>query len=1049
MKETLAYLHPVEPAVDLPALERHVLATWAEEDTFRRSIEQRPVARSYVFYDGPPFATGLPHYGHILTSVIKDLIPRFQTMCGRRVERRFGWDCHGVPAEYETERALGLEGKDDVERIGMAAFNEACRSTVLRYTQEWERIVTRIGRWVDFQNDYKTMDPSFMESVWWAFKQLWEAGLIYRDYKVVHYSWRLSTPYSNFEATLDDAYREREDPAVAVPFRLDGEEVSLLAWTTTPWTLPANMALAVGPDTAYCQVRTVHDGREADYIVAAARLHDWFPRGTYERVAEFEGQALVGRAYRPLLPYFAHLKDEGAFVVVGADFVSTEEGTGIVHLAPAFGEDDFYVAKENGIPLVNPVDDEGRFTAEVPDFVGMNVFDANPAIVAHLAAEGKLFASSTIVHSYPHDWRTDTPLIYRAVPSWYVDVTALKERMLAANAQINWVPAQVGQVAFHNWLANARDWAISRSRYWGTPIPAWVCADCGHTLVVGSVAELEERSGVRGIMDLHRHFIDAIAIPCPECGAPMRRVPEVLDCWFESGSMPYGQAHYPFENKAWFEANFPADFIVEYTGQIRGWFYTLVVLSAALFDRPPFKNAVVHGVTLGDDGRKMSKRLRNYPDPIEIAEEYGADTLRMYLMDHPVLDGRDSRIEREGVVQIYRRFTLPLWNAFSFFTRYAAADGWRPDGHGPGRHRHPGTPLDRWIRSRVYELAYDVAGALRAYELRAATALLAAFVDDLTNWYIRRSRDRFWKAEQDEDKAAAYETLHEVLVTFAKVAAPTVPFLAEAIYRNLTGGGSVHLEDWPVPDRAAIDPALNRRMAAVRQAASLGLAARARAGIKVRQPLVAARVRADQGVDPADLALLADELNVKTVEQIEDVGAYADPVARLDLSAIGPRYGPETPRIAAAARAGDFRVRADGQVVVAGEEAWTFAPELVRVHYESKPGYACETAGDMVVVLDTRLTEALQREGLARDLMRSLQDLRKEAGCRLDERVVLGVVTGDPDVRRCLVEFGDEIRAETLAETLVTESSSDPRWTVRRTIEVGDAAIEIALRRHA
>jgi len=1046
MKELMSYLHPVTPAVDLPALEREVLAIWAKEDTFRQSVEQRPIARSYVFYDGPPFATGLPHYGHILTSVIKDLIPRFQTMCGQRVERRFGWDCHGVPAEYETEQALGLEGKEDIERMGMAAFNEACRGTVLRYTQEWEKIVTRIGRWVDFQNDYKTMDPSFMESVWWAFKRLWEEGLIYRDYKVVHYSWRLSTPYSNFEATLDDAYREREDPAVVVPFCLDGDEaVYLLAWTTTPWTLPANMALAVGLDTAYCRVRSVRDGREADYVVAKSRVHDWFPAGTYGVVAEFEGRTLVGKTYRPLFPYFAHLRGEGAFVVVAADFVSTEEGTGIVHLAPAFGEDDFYAAKAEGLPLVNPVDDAGRFTGEVPDFAGMNVFDANPAIVSKLAAEGRLFAQHTVVHAYPHDWRTDTPLIYRAVPSWYVDVTALKERMLASNAQVNWIPAHLGDGAFGNWLANARDWAISRSRYWGTPIPAWECEACGHTLIVGSVAELEERAGVSGIVDLHRHLIDPIAIPCPECGASMRRVPEVLDCWFESGSMPYGQAHYPFENKAWFEANFPADFIVEYTGQIRGWFYTLVVLSTALFDRPPFKNAVVHGVTLGDDGRKMSKRLRNYPDPEEIAGEYGADTLRMYLMDHPVLDARDSRIEREGVVQVYRRFTLPLWNAFSFFTRYAAADGWRSTGV-----RHPGGPLDRWIRSLVYELAYRVADALRAYELRAATALLTSFVDDLTNWYIRRSRERFWKAEQDDDKAAAYETLYEVLLLFSKVAAPTVPFLAEVMFRNLTGGGSVHLEDWPAPDRAEIDPALNRRMAAVRQAASLGLAARARAGIKVRQPLAAARVRAGQPFDQADLALLAGELNVKAVEQIEDVRAYADPVARLDLAVIGPRYGPETPRIAAAARAGDYRLRPDGQVVVGRNEDWTFEADLLRVHYENRPGYACETAGDMVVVIDTRLTEALRREGLARDLMRHLQDLRKEAGCRLDERVAIGVATDDPGVRRCLAESGDEIRAETLAETLVTEPSpATPGrgWTVMRTIEVGGAEVQIAIRR--
>lgn len=1039
MKRLMSYYHPVEPSVDFAALEQAVLTFWEADETFEKSVEQRPVSNSYVFYDGPPFATGLPHHGHIMTSVIKDMVPRFFTMCGKRVERRLGWDCHGVPAEFEVEKKLNLHGKEDIERLGMANFNEACRSIVLRYAQEWKSMLARIGRWVDMEDDYKTMDSPYMETMWWVFKQLWERGLIYEDYKVVHYSWRLSTPVSNFEATLDDAYRDREDPAVIAKFKLDDEHCFLLAWTTTPWTLPSNMALAVNPIIPYCKVRYTRDGEEACYVVARELVGEIFPEGEYEVESELAGGELVGRTYQPLMDYFASLKGAGAFRIVAADFVSAEEGTGIVHMAPAFGEDDFFAAKAEDIPLVNPVDDSGRFTAEVSDFAGMNVFDANSRIIDKLLSEGKLLSYYTITHPYPHDWRTDTPLIYRAIPSWYVQVTALKDRLLSNNERINWVPSHIKHGAFGKWLENARDWAISRSRYWGTPIPVWRCKDCECQIVIGSIRELEEKSGTDGITDIHRHFIDDIQIPCPQCGGSMSRIPDVMDCWFESGSMPYGQIHYPFENKEWFDANFPADFIVEYTGQIRGWFYTLVVVSAALFDQPPFHNVVVHGVTLGEDGRKMSKRLKNYPDPDELIATYGADALRVYFVNHPLMDAVDAPVQERGVAEAFRQYIIPVWNAFSFLVRYAALDGWRPS-----EERHPATFLDRWIRSRACELSYQIGDAIRGYHLRSCVTLLQSFVDDLTNWYIRRSRNRFWKSERDDDKAAAYETLHEVLVLFSKVTAPLTPFISEVIFKNLTGEESVHLQDWPTPDRALIDTALNRKMSTIRQIASLGLAVRAKAQIKVRQPLSKVSIRTDQSLTEGDLALIADELNVKSVEVMDEVGRYAQPIIKPNPAIIGPRFGRDTPRIIKAAKSGNFEMLPDGRVRIAGNDAWIFDDDVIHVHYEGKPGYACETKGDLVVVLDTSLSEDLRREGIARDLVRQIQTLRKEEDFPLDERIAVGIFTNHKDILQAISEFSDYICAETLAESLVTKQGEE--WARSRGMVIDGISVEVAVR---
>jgi isoleucyl-tRNA synthetase len=1041
----LSYLQPVDPQVDLNALENSVIAYWQEQRTFERSVEERDIENSFVFYDGPPFATGLPHYGHILTSIVKDVVPRFYTMLGKRVERRWGWDCHGVPIEFEIQNMLNLAGRNDIEAYGIARFNEACKSIVLRYTAEWEKVITRIGRWVDFRNDYKTMDTTFMESVWWAIKQLWERGLIYEDYKVVHFSWRLGTPLSNFEATLDDAYRERTDLSVTARFRLkDGETPTyILAWTTTPWTLPSNMGLAVSAEITYVLLEREEQGQPVRYVLAEALLDQHFAKDSYRIVDRFKGSALDGREYVPLLPYFQDKAAEGAFRVHVADFVSAEDGTGIVHIAPAFGEDDFNLRKLKGFPLVNPVDDSGCFTEPVSDYLGVNVFEANPRIVEQLRQQGSLFSSKKITHAYPHCWRTDTPLIYRAISSWYVRVSEHHEELLRANAQINWYPENIKDGVFGNWLANARDWAISRSRYWGTPLPIWRCADCQEIEVMGSIAELERRSGRDNITDLHRQHIDDLVWKCQKCGGDMRRVPDVLDCWFESGSMPYGQTHYPFENRAWFEKNFPADFIVEYIAQTRGWFYTLVVLSALLFDKPPFSNCIVHGNLLAADGRKMSKRLKNYPDPMEIVQRYGADALRLYLMASPVITNQDVPFLEEGVRDAMRNVIIPLWNAFSFLTRYAEIDHWRPD---PAAAPAPKSELDRWILALAARLAQDVKKALLAYDIRGSVVLVQGFIDALTNWYIRRSRRRFWRSGDDADKRAAYDTLHETLVTLSKVAAPLIPFVCEVIFKNLTGSDSVHLERWPEMQAATEDQALLERMGAVRDIVTMGLSVRGAANIKVRQPLRQLFVRTGAALSASDLELIRDEVNVKQVLVLETTDAYATPLGVVDQRAIGPRFRGDTPKIVAAARAGQFEVLGDGAIRVAGNESWLLAPDEMSIHYEAREGYGAEARRDTVVVLDLEIDEELRHEGLIRDIVRQVQTLRKEADYRLDERIAVGLFGLAPELQDAVRALTDYLCEETLCVKLLLEDDGG-HWDHRQAITLGQETFEAAVRR--
>lgn len=996
-----------------PDREERVLRFWQEANIFRKSVEQRREEPIFTFYDGPPFATGLPHYGHLLAGTIKDAVPRYKTMKGFCVPRRFGWDCHGLPVENEIEKAKELSGASAIEKFGIAHFNEECRSIVLRYAKEWKGTVNRMGRWVDFDKTYRTMDLTFMESVWWVFKELCNQNLVYEGFKVMPFSIKLGTPLSNFEANLN--YREVDNPSITVAFQSETDpNLFFLAWTTTPWTLPSNMALIVGPKIEY--VKVFDSKTQKHYVLAESRLKATF-KDEVDILDRFSGERLQGLGYQPLFPFFADHKKTGAFRILLDEFVSTEDGTGIVHAAPAFGETDFYVCKRENIDLVCPVDNNGRFTSEVPPYEGILVKDADKPIIQDLKKRGHIFHQATVRHRYPFCWRSDTPLIYKAVSTWFVAVEKIKDRLLDANAQIHWVPEHIQEGRFGKWLENARDWAISRNRYWGTPIPIWR-SDHGDLHVMGSIRELEELTGAK-IDDLHRHHIDHLTFE--KEGKIYRRILEVFDCWFESGSMPYAQNHYPFELKEQFEKSFPADFIGEGLDQTRGWFYTLTVLAAALFNKPAFKNVIVNGIILAEDGNKMSKRLKNYPDPDLVISKFGADAIRLYMLNSPAVKAEDLRFSEKGVEHVMRQVLIPFLNSFVFLSTYAKIYRWKPS----HLSEKPTQLIDRWILSLTEKLILDVEMGMDRYELSRAVEPFVGFVDQLTNWYIRRCRSRFWAEENTPDRRDAFRTLYNVLLTLSKVAAPFIPFLTEAIYQQLRTDDlpeSVHLCTFPVYNETMRDEELEREMAAAQTAVSLGHSLRKEYKLKVRQPLSKAYLISSNEELLAALdkqkQLIADELNVKSIELHSDEGKFVQWMAKPNFPVLGKKIGkliPLAQKVIGAFNRKQIQALSLGQTidVEIGGETITLEPSDVQIERKVKEGIAAGNEGELTVVLDTFLDEALLMEGLARELVNKINTMRREMGYEVTDRIKLLLQT-TPRVQECFKQHQSYIVGETL-----------------------------------
>ncbi|MCR4575652.1 MAG: isoleucine--tRNA ligase [Lentisphaeria bacterium] len=993
----------IEANVSFPKMEEETLAFWQQNGTFEKSLKQRKDAKPFVFYDGPPFATGLPHYGHLLAGTIKDVVPRYQTMCGKYVERTFGWDCHGLPIEALAQDKLKLSGTYAIMQAGVDVFNEKCRSMVLTYVNEWKQTVNRMGRWVDFENGYKTMNPTYMETIWWVFKQLWDQGRVYKAHRIMPYSWALTTPLSNFEANQN--YKDVQDPTVTVRMKLTDAKFDIPAditpyiciWTTTPWTLPENLAVCVGPDVDYCLLK---DGDTNDaYILAKARISAYYKKPEeYTVLLECKGRDLVGLHYEPIFPYFKDAPN--AFRVLMDDYVTTTDGTGIVHQAPAYGEDDYRVCRAAGIDLIDPLDDEAKFTDAVPDFKGMNVKEADKLIIKHLKQIGKLVQQSTIVHSYPFCYRTETPLIYRAIDAWYVRVEDLHERLLKNNLQTTWMPEYVGDKRFANWLADAKDWNISRNRFWGSCLPVWINVDDPKDMIcVGSIAELEQLSGVK-VTDLHKHFIDKIEIH--KDGKTYRRTPEVLDCWFESGSMPYAQHHYPFDNKEKVESTFPADFIAEGLDQTRGWFYSLLVLATCLFDKPAFKHVVVNGLVLAEDGRKMSKRLKNYPDPTEIIEKYGADALRLFLLASPAVRAEDLRFSENGVKEILRTVIIPLWNATSFFATYARIDNWKPEGDVAAPPKNITNILDKWILSKLMETIVDIRKSMDSFDLQGGATRFTSLIENLTNWYIRRSRRRFWKSDNDNDKNEAYQTLHYVIVTICQLAAPFIPFVTEKIYRAFRTESmpeSVHLCDYPQVTEGLLDADLNKCMADTMCAVERGHFLRTQASIKVRQPLgKAVLVSANKQVrdNLGSMAkVIAEELNVKEISIMEDEEELVTLSAKPNLKKLGPKLGKRMkdfmPLIngLSCKDIGKLRKGETLTLTAADGTALELAEDDILVQRQEKQGLSVANEGDITVALDTQLTPALVQEGWAREIVSQLQSLRKETGLEVVDRITV------------------------------------------------------------
>lgn len=1014
--------------------EENILDLWDKLDVFKRSISQRNKnnAKPYTFYDGPPFATGLPHYGHLVASSIKDTVARYYTMKGYSVERRFGWDTHGLPIEMETEKKLGLCGPGSIREYGIDKFNEACRAGVLTYTKEWRQVIRRIGRFVDFDNDYKTMDPSFMESVWWVFSQLWQKGLVYKGFRVMPYSVRLSTPLSNFEANLN--YQSVQDPSITLKVALANDpQVFLLVWTTTPWTLPANLAIAVGENIEYVKVKS-DDGNF--YIVAKDLAASIF-KDKISIEEEMLGKDLLGLSYKPIYPHEEYQKISGienCFKIIAANHVTTQTGTGIVHMAPCFGIEDYDACQKAHMPIFDPIDEEGKFFL-IKDLIGLSFKDADKAIIKTLKEQKKVFLHSTIEHSYPFCWRSNTPLMYKAMPVWFIDVPKVKERMISLNQSIHWVPDAIGHKRFANWLNDAAEWSVSRNRFWGTPLPLWECKSCGHIHCISSVKELQDLTK-QTITDLHSHFIDKLNFDCSKCSSIMSRVSEVFDCWFESGSMPVAQIHYPFENKDSLQHTLPADFIAEGLDQTRGWFYTLLVISAALFDKPPFKNVIVNGMVLASDGSKMSKSKQNYPDPKKVIDEYGSDALRAYLLNSPVVRAEPLLFNEEGVKDVVRSVLLPLYNCWSFFVAYANIDGFNPKTDLEKLSSYEERPeLDRWILSRLQSLLDLMQKEMDGYYLYKTIDPILNFIDDLTNWYIRQSRRRFWKnaqnQEEHKDKLSGYATLYEVLVVFAKTIAPIMPFISETIYQNLvvdfsmnsSEEDSVHLCDFVACNNAKIDKLLEQEIDLVRKIVWMSRALREKHRINTRQPLAKITVVTHDNFEEKALAkhkeAILSEINIQNLVVVKDDENLCSISAKANFKALGPRFGTSMKQVVSFIENLDsknIKLLEQGQSIdYLGQK---LSSDDVVISRQSKENVAVLTNNHITVALDTNIDQDLYEQGLMREFLSTLQKLRKDNQLEVSDRIILQIFSKDNDIKAVLSRFKDYIALETLAKDL-------------------------------
>ncbi|MHB0924595.1 MAG: isoleucine--tRNA ligase [Bellilinea sp.] len=1029
---------PVSPKLNITLMEEAVLRFWKSHGIFHKTMEQREGGPEYVFYEGPPTANGKPGVHHVLARAFKDIFPRYKTMQGFHVSRRGGWDTHGLPVEIEVEKKLGFTNKQQIEAYGIDRFNALCRESAFAYIQDWERLTDRIGYWVDLDTAYVTYKNDYIESIWSILKNFWEKDLLYQGFKVVPYCPRCGTPLSDHEVA--QGYEETVDPSVYVRLPLVEEPgTSLLVWTTTPWTLPGNVAVAAHPNVEYVVVeRGLPEGGVEKLILAEALLQHVFGDEAVKVVDRMKGKALKGKRYQPLYTFLPVEKQ--AYYVVLADYVTTEDGSGFVHIAPAFGAEDMAVGLEHDLPLLMTVADDGAFIPAVRPWAGMFVKDADAKIIDDLHTRGLLLKSEKYTHSYPFCWRCGTPLLYYARPTWYIRTSQFKNRMVELNDTINWYPGHIRSGRFGNWLENNIDWALGRERYWGTPLPVWECVECHHQHAVGSVAELSRMAG-RDLtsLDLHRPYVDEVTLVCPECSGKMKRVPELIDVWFDSGSMPYAQWHYPFENEESFKQQYPADYICEAVDQTRGWFYSLHAISTLLNDQVSFKNVICLGLILDGNGQKMSKSRGNVADPWYVLHQNGADAMRWYLYTAGP-PGQERRFSSDLVAEVVRNFTLTLWNTYSFFVTYANLDKWQP-GTGPEPQY---SDLDQWLRSTLHALVKDVSNAMENYDVLGATRPIETFVDQLSNWYLRRSRRRFWKSESDGDKQAAYATLYEALVTVSKLLAPSMPFLAEELFQNLVGQvsvdgeESVHLSAWPVFNADLVDEKLNRDMSLVMKLASVGHAARNKANRKVRQPLAEAAFSVgsadERRVIQAYADLLEDELNVKHVRALDKAGeAVAYNLNPLPKQ-LGQKYGSRFPAIRKALLEADPELASrrllDGQPVdlVVEGETFSILPEEVEVRVQAREGYAVAAEGSYLAALVTELTPALVREGLAREFVRRVQDLRKQSDLDISDRIRL-FYTATPGLMEAVADFKDYIMLETLTVELMESTPPDDTAT--------------------